>query len=74
MLASIVIFNFSNVLPYMSRLIWPWPAAFVRGVEQTQASAQIDVPCGETLPEVPPEGSRMVIGQGTFVRQKSVAA
>jgi phosphonate transport system permease protein len=47
--------NFSNVLPYMSKLLWPWPEAFVRGVEQTQASAQIDVPCGETLPEVPPE-------------------
>jgi phosphonate transport system permease protein len=47
--------NFSNVLPYMSKLLWPWPYAFVRGVEQTQASALIDVPCGATLPDVPPE-------------------
>ncbi len=47
--------NFPNVFPYMSKLIWPWPAAFVRGVEQTQASVQVDVPCGAALPEVPPE-------------------
>jgi phosphonate transport system permease protein len=47
--------QFPNVVPYMRKLIWPWPAAFVRGVEQFQATAQIETPCGSTLPEVPPE-------------------
>jgi phosphonate transport system permease protein len=47
--------QFSNVVPYMEKLIWPWSAAFVRGTEQTQAVAQIDVPCGDSLPPVPPE-------------------
>jgi hypothetical protein len=42
--------------PRLTQLAWPWDEAFVRGVERTQATVWISVPCGaalETLEEVP---------------------
>ncbi len=41
--------------PRMAQLAWPWDNAFVRGVERTEAFAEIDVPCGPTPAEAPPE-------------------
>jgi phosphonate transport system permease protein len=41
--------------PRLGQLAWPWDDAFVRGVEQTQAGVDIDVPCAATPPEAPPE-------------------
>ena len=37
------------------QLAWPWDNAFVRGEERIQSSVNIDVPCGGTLPDIPPE-------------------
>ncbi|MBX3064221.1 MAG: phosphonate ABC transporter, permease protein PhnE [Anaerolineae bacterium] len=37
------------------QLAWPWDNAFVRGEERIQAAADIDTPCGETMPDLPPE-------------------
>jgi len=41
--------------PRLLQLAWPWDNAFERGIVRTEAAANIDVPCGPTPPEQPPE-------------------
>ncbi len=41
--------------PRLLQLAWPWDNAFERGVVRTEAFAAIDVPCGTTPPDQPPE-------------------
>jgi phosphonate transport system permease protein len=47
--------DFSKLGIHLGELAWPWPAAFVKDIAQTQASVQIDVPCGPKPPEAPAE-------------------
>jgi phosphonate transport system permease protein len=41
----------SEIGPRLAQIAWPWDNAFVQGVQQTQASAFIDVPCVGSPPE-----------------------
>ncbi|MGC9397849.1 MAG: phosphonate ABC transporter, permease protein PhnE [Anaerolineae bacterium] len=47
----------SDTLPILSKVLWPWEAAFTHDEEVIQASAPIMVPCeeGTELPKVPEE-------------------
>src|SRR5260221_5346225 len=47
--------RFPTIWPYMQQILWPWSDAIERGVIRTQASAEVDVPCGKTPPDVPSE-------------------
>src|SRR5450432_1032855 len=41
--------------PLSQQILWPWADAIQYGTIRTQASAQVDVPCGKTPPDVPGE-------------------
>lgn len=41
----------TEIGPRLAQIAWPWDNAFVQGIQQTQASAFIDVPCVDSPPE-----------------------
>ncbi len=44
-----------KLVSQMEQILWPWPDAIQYGLIYTQASAEVDVPCGDTPPETPSE-------------------
>jgi len=47
--------EFSDTLPLLTKVLWPWEAAVTRSTEAVAARAQIAVPCSDTPPPPPVE-------------------